>query len=466
MWLEVLGRHWLSLHALLVGIGLFIYVAASRALHQRRDPPAAIAWVVALTLLPYVALPLYFMFGSRKVRNIAPPEPEPPPVLHPDAPDAWSQRLAAAMGLAPAASYEELNIHDDGSAALRALHDVMAGARHTLDLCTFLLASGSVGSEVAQALMRSARSGVRVRVMVDGVGVYLGGRFDLHRLQAAGIQVVKFVPPLLSALQGRSNLRNHRKMVIADGSWFWCGGRNLSAEYFVGGRPPGAPPWHDLSFDLRGGVAAEAQQRFDLDWAFATKTTAPAESLASAAAPAVDGRLAQLIPSGPDQPEDTFYELLVSGCFMSRRRILAVTPYFVPDETLLLALTTAARRGVAVDLLLPRRSNHRLADLARNRPLRDLVNSGARVWSLPYMIHAKAVVIDDRFALAGSANLDARSLFLNYELMVAFYRSADVARFAAWIERERASAQRYRTRAPGLLRDLGEGLVLWLAFQL
>ena len=151
---------------------------------------------------------------------------------------------------------------------------------------------------------------------------------------------------------------------------------------------------------------------------------------------------------------------------MARRRILAVTPYFVPDETLVLALTTAARRGVAVDLVLPRRSNHRLADVARNRPLRDLVNSGARVWSLPYMIHAKAVVIDEAFALAGSANLDARSLFLNYELMIAFYRAADVRRFADWIDRERRAAQRYRPRAPGLLRDLGEGLVLWLAFQL
>ncbi len=176
--------------------------------------------------------------------------------------------------------------------------------------------------------------------------------------------------------------------------------------------------------------------------------------------------MAQLIPSGPDQPEDTFYELLVTGCFMSRRRILAVTPYFVPDETLLLALTTAARRGIAVDLLLPQRSNHRLADFARNRALRDLVNSGARVWLMPTMIHAKAVVIDDSVAFAGSANLDARSLFLNYELMVAFYRPADVRRFAGWIEHERVSARRYRASTPGLLRDLGEGLVLWLAFQL
>jgi cardiolipin synthase len=176
--------------------------------------------------------------------------------------------------------------------------------------------------------------------------------------------------------------------------------------------------------------------------------------------------LAQLIPSGPDQVDDTVHALLVSGAFMARERILAVTPYFVPDATLLMAMTLAARRGVAVDLVLPARSNHRLADVARNRPLRDLARAGARIWMTAHMVHAKAVVIDDGSALAGSANLDARSLFLNYELMVAFYRAQDVAAFASWIDDERRQATPYRARAPGLLRDLAEGLVLWLAFQL
>ena len=158
--------------------------------------------------------------------------------------------------------------------------------------------------------------------------------------------------------------------------------------------------------------------------------------------------------------------LLLSGCFMAQRRILAVTPYFIPDATLLMALTLAARRGVQVDLILPQRSNHRLADVARHRPLRDLATAGARLWFTPFMLHAKVVVIDEQLALAGSANLDLRSLFLNYELMVAFYEPADVVRFAAWIERERSAAARFEPSEPGLLRDLSEGVLLWLAFQL
>ena len=122
--------------------------------------------------------------------------------------------------------------------------------------------------------------------------------------------------------------------------------------------------------------------------------------------------------------------------------------------------------GIGVDLVIPARSNHRMADLARHASLRELTRSGARVWLSPTMVHAKAVVFDGEFAMAGSANLDERSLFLNYELMVGFYRPDDVRRFAQWIERQRQGARPYVARRPSVLRELGEGAIRWLAFQL
>ena len=222
----------------------------------------------------------------------------------------------------------------------------------------------------------------------------------------------------------------------------------------------------DLSFDLRGDLAHQAQQRFNQDWAFATQKNPPALPLPEFSASAAEQGGAQLIASGPDQAEDTLYALLISSCFTARSRILIVTPYFVPDAPLLMALTLAARRGVVVDLVLPRRSNHRLADMARPAALRELSAAGAQVWLLETMVHAKAVVIDSELALAGSANLDERSLFLNYELMIAFFEPADVHRFASWIDHQRASARRYQAQPPGLTRELSEGLVRWLAFQL
>ena len=138
----------------------------------------------------------------------------------------------------------------------------------------------------------------------------------------------------------------------------------------------------------------------------------------------------------------------------------------MPDPALLTSLTLAARRGVEVDLLLPERSNHRLADFSRHRALRELVAAGARVWLHPNMIHAKAVVVDDELALVGSANLDGRSLFLNYEMMVAFYDKRAVRNFSRWIDERRQEAAVYAACRPGMLRELAEGLILWLAFQL
>jgi len=464
---DVLLRNWLTVHGLVVALGLGVYVMASRALYQRRHPSAAIAWVVMLTLLPYVALPLYFMFGSRKVsgrQKLAPIETTVVRSSGPDELAAWSRRLAGAMALPNASSYEALRIHRTGAEALTALHELIERATRSIDLCTFLLARDKLGREIGELLMQRARAGVKVRVLLDGFGVWLGGHFDLGSLRAAGVEVVKFVPALQSAVRGL-NLRNHRKMLLVDGDRFWAGGRNIADEYFIGDADGREPPWHDLSFDLRGALAQRAQQRFDIDWNYAAHLPPPRLD-AIREDPAAAGPGAQLIPSGPDQVDDTVHALLVSGAFMARERILAVTPYFVPDATLLMALTLAARRGVAVDLVLPARSNHRLADVARNRPLRDLARAGGRIWMTAHMVHAKAVVIDDGLALAGSANLDARSLFLNYELMVAFYRPDDIAAFAAWIDEERRLANAYRARPPGLVRDLAEGLVLWLAFQL
>ena len=470
MLLDLIGRQELTLHGMLAMTGLVVYVVGSRARHQRRHPSAAIAWVVSLALMPYLALPLYLLFGSRKIHRKVKAQPAVPLLAGrpPDSPARRFQHLAAAMGLPPAARHQQLSIHQDGQEALQARRRVITGATSSLDLCTFLMGRDALGEEVMEMLMQRASAGVRVRVLIDGLGAYLGGKPDLKPLSAAGVEVVRFVSPFRSALPGRTNLRNHRKMVIADGQRLWTGGRNLASEYFLGdaSRTPPQKPWVDLSFDLAGELVAQAQQRFEQDWAFATRTPAVFAPAPKPQPAPRDAGSAQLVASGPDQADDTLYSLLISSCFTAQTRILAVSPYFVPGDTLLLALTLAARRGIAVDLLLPRHSNHKLADMARPAALRELDAAGARVWLLDNMIHAKAVVIDNELALAGSANLDERSLFLNYELMIAFFGSSEVHRFASWIEHQRARAAPYQARAPGVAREVGEGLIRWLAFQL
>ncbi len=172
------------------------------------------------------------------------------------------------------------------------------------------------------------------------------------------------------------------------------------------------------------------------------------------------------MPSGPDFAEDTLYSLLLVGCYRAQRRIDIATPYFVPDDSLLRALSLASRRGVKVRLLMPARSNHHLADLARGRPLQQMAANGIEVRMLPVMMHAKLVAFDDEWLLLGSANFDARSLFLNYELMVALPDSAALQAGSEWFEANAAAARPWHPPKRTFARDLREGLLLWLAFQL
>jgi cardiolipin synthase A/B len=451
----------ISLHGLIVMIGLLIYVLTTHSLQQRRAPAAAISWVLVIALIPYVGLPLYLLFGTRKLAYSGNRTREIAPIIDLQSDDAWPRQMAASMGQPPVASYERLHIHIDGRQALQSLWKLIDSAKHELVLCAFLLGRDDMGKALMARLMDKSREGVRIRLLIDGAGRLMGGGINLNKLKSAGVQVALFGPILHVPFKSRVNLRYHRKMVVSDGIRLWCGGRNFAAEYFDGLRK--GVSWKDLSFDLQGPLAGQACELFERDWAFVNGSSwiRTAREEQTAREP-----FAQVIASGPDQADDTVHDLLVTACFKALSSIAAVTPYFVPSDALLVALLLAARRGVVVNLILPARSNHRMADFARHRALRALAAAGGRVWLTPYMLHAKAVVIDDILALSGSANFDSRSLFLNYELMVAFYAGSDIRRFAGVIEEHREAAARYLSRKPGLLRDLTEGLLLWLGFQL
>jgi cardiolipin synthase len=317
------------------------------------------------------------------------------------------------------------------------------------------------GGEVTAHLLACVERGVRVRFLIDGVGAIWLPRSWFKRMRSAGAEIAVFSPLLARRTQGPRNLRNHRKWVIADGEWFWCGGRNLAAEYFCGS--PGVPAWADLSFDLEGPVAASAANQFESDWTAAGGK--PAGLVAFAAGEDASGRT-QFLPSGPDQTEDTVRSLLIDACFHATERMLAVTPYFVPDSSLETAMRLAARRGVKIDLCIPAKSNHRLADFVRNRALRALSSAGVSIHLLRTMNHAKAVVFDHSLGLCGSPNLDSRSLMLNYESAVVFYDTLEIEWLATWIHDLIPDSDVFENRPPGLLRDVGEGLMLTLAYQL
>jgi cardiolipin synthase A/B len=454
-----------TVHSLAIVLSVLTYVLTTRSEHERRPPSIAIAWVLGLIAMPYIALPMYLLFGRRKLkRRTSPPAGICPDTKH------WAEHLIESFGL-PAAAPALVRMHRDGAEARAALLELMSRANERLDICTFILGDDALGKEATAAMMACAARGVRVRFLLDGVCAIQLPKSWLTSLRAAGVETAIFSPLLARKTPGPRNLRNHRKWAVADNSILWAGGRNLAAEYFCGTED--VPPWLDLSFNLEGPVAASAAAQFEADWAAADgdpvgRTGRPAGGAPCDGHPRADitaGR-AQFLPSGPDQTEDTVYALLVDACFHATQRILAVTPYFLPDAVLEAALRLAARRGVQVDLVIPLRSNHRLADFARNRPLRGLAAAGVSIHLLHTMNHAKAVVFDRSIALCGSPNLDSRSLLLNYESAVVFYGVREIEWLARWIEQRFADAHIFDHRAPGLWRDLCEGLLLTIAYQL
>ena len=454
----------ISLHSLVVAVSLLVYVLTARAERERerRPPSIAIAWVLGMIALPYLVLPMYLLFGRRKLlRKVLPRSTARCDAGH------WAKDLIQSFGLPPC-SRARISLHQDGEESAAALFATMSSAQSRLDICTYILGDDEFGRKAMQHMMERARNGVEVRLLLDGVGAVQLPKACFKALELGGVETGIFSPLFARRTQGPRNLRNHRKMVIADGSRLWGGGRNLAAEYFSG--IAGTRPWRDLTFDLQGPVAAAAAAQFESDWVAAGGKPTSAD-IASLVPKGVAMQLepageAQFLPSGPDQSEDTVHALLIDACFQARDRMLAVTPYFVPDVSLETAMRLAARRGVRIDLCIPQSSNHKLADFARNRALRSLSHAGVNVHLLPDMCHAKAVVFDDVLALSGSVNLDSRSLLLNYECAVVFYGRTEIDWLAAWIEALMPHTAAFDSRPPSLVRDLCEGLLLTVAYQL
>jgi cardiolipin synthase len=439
--------------SLIIGV-LITALLIGHLLRQRRSPAATLGWIIFMVSAPWLAVPLYLTLGTRKLTARAQPTSHPLPT-EADTPLA---RLLASAGVPPPRPGNQVIWHRDGDAAWDALIAVVDSSTRTLDVSLFLLRDDTCGSRFIEKLAARAEAGVRVRLLIDGIGSLLLARRGLRRLRATGVDTAWFIPLLHRPLRGRTNLRNHRKLVIADTTRAWSGGRNIADEYFAADSA-----WIDLSFSIDGPAVADLARLFADDWAFASKRSVEPDAVVPAEA---GEHTVQIVPSGPVMARDTLHELMLTACYGAQKRIWIATPYFVPDEALQQALVLAARRGVEVRLLLPQRSNHRLADLARARYLRELVAAGATIKAVPHaMQHAKALLADD-LALSGSANFDLRSLFLNFEVGCLFLSPSDSEALASWLARLDTLTVGYQPPTDRWGRGLVEGLVMLVAFQI
>lgn len=462
---QILLRDLLATHALLFLGGLFMLLLLAGMLRQQRNPAASAAWLVFMITVPYVGVPLYLFFGTRKLKALAGDKQRlftgSP---HPDDQGATGlHRLLAGLQIPAPSVTGRVRFHLGADEARTVLLDMLETAQSYIDISTFILADDRIGGEILERLAQRAADGIRVRLLLDSVGSFYLFKSHLRRLTKAGGKVAWFMPVIHVPLRGRTNLRNHRKLVIVDDRHVWTGGRNIADNYL---QPEPQTQWIDLSFDLRGPVTADYVTLFNADWAFAIGQSGRANPPIYAVSEH-DTNFSQLLPSGPDMQSDALHDAVARLFMEARKRIIVVTPYFIPSEILQSLLCVAVRSGVKVEILLPEKSNHRLADFARQRFLRQLHRAGARIRCLQNaMLHAKAIVVDDRYAMAGSANFDLRSLYLNFELMTLFYTRADIVELIAWIENIQSNAILWTPSPPSPVRETLEGLVLVAAFQL
>lgn len=418
--------------ALVIGGILIAALMAGDVLRQRRAPARTAAWLLTLLFLPYFGVLLYLLFGARKL-----PRPRyriGRLALSSMAVDEQSAHpldlLLRGLGVPGAVGGNAVRIHKHPEEALSALLELIASASTRVLVDIYGFDEGAAGKRVLGALVERARAGVEVKVLVDDIGS-MALRSAMRRLKRAGGSMVRFKPVSQLFLVRMVNLRNHRKIIVADGARAWTGGRNIGDPYLSS--LSHAHAWEDLSCTIAGPAVRVFEDIAMSDWRYATgEKIVASEPTAHALEPG--HTRVQVVPSGPDLRDDTWYAALLCACFTAKRRLWLITPYFVPDEALMNALNLAARRGIEVRVFVPQRSDNWLVDRVRMSYLRELSACGAEVYRYqPRMLHAKALLMDDSAAALGTANVDARSLFLNYEVMTVLYDHADIAALGAYI---------------------------------
>ncbi len=470
--LRRISEHPVVPHLLTIRGFLLALFLVARLLTEKRQPGNTMAWLLVIILVPYVGVPLYLIFGGRKLRRLLARKSRVYPSLDgsedidiPSQVSATAQTINAS-GASPPVGGNEVELISTGEEMFAALQREILAAQHSIHITTFILGRDETGRKIVRLLEKRAKDGIKVRLLLDAVGCMFSSRHFVDPIRRAGGEVHRFMPVLPLVTRSSANLRNHRKIAVFDQHIAMVGGHNLAYEYM--GPTPHRKRWRDFGAVIRGPAAALLNDIFLADWSFAggERFDVLHRELRREAVRAEGSSVLQVVASGPDVAGDSLYEGILSMIQEAHRSIWIVTPYFIPDEVLLRSLIVKARAGVEVMLILPERSNHPVTDFARRHYTRELRSAGARVMQFaPGMMHCKAMIVDDRMGLLGSANFDLRSLFVNFEVGVVLYSAADVQRMRAWAEellihcREKAE----RRRRFRLLGDVAEDLSRLLA---
>jgi len=397
---------------------------------QRRPAASTIAWLFVMVSVPIVGFLAYLLIGplrlerrKRKrsrskrlvaegVRGLAALEAR------------WAAHhqlamLSIGVGGAPPLRAESVEIYVDGASAYDAILKAVAAARDHIHVEYYIWEADTIGTQLRDRLIERARAGVAVRVILDGTGCRLSRAF-LRPLREAGATVAWFNPVHLWTLRRRRiDFRCHRKIVICDGQVGFTGGMNISDLHSA---KLSDQYWRDTHLRVTGTAVWPIQRLFFEDWYYVAEELIPV-TLATAPPPEHEGEhLVQIVGSGPDTMDFALHKLFFTAITRATRRVWLTTPYFVPDDALLAALLTAVLRGVDVRVLVPKRGDSRLVDLAARSYFPELLEARVRIYEYePRFIHAKTMICDEDISIVGTANFDNRSFRLDFELAAVLF---------------------------------------------
>ena len=359
-------------------------------------------------------------------------------------------RQIAELGTAscgiPVSSATSVELLSGGARTFGSIFEAIRDARDHVHLEYYIFEPDRIGTALRDLLMLKAKQGVTVRLLVDAMGAKRLGRKFLAPLQAAGVHVAFFHDTRIGRrLRPVTNYRTHRKIVVCDGRVGFTGGVNVTDEEDLRTR---SDAYHDVHLRIEGGAVRWLQTTFLEDWAYTTGEY-PSHSrrilsdLLPSLLPHVEaGDIAvQIVTSGPDNALEPIHRMHVAAINASIERAWLTTPYFVPGEPALMALTSAALRGVDVRLMVPRRSDSLIVSAAARSYFDELIAAGVKVWEYKMgMLHSKTLVVDDHCAMIGTANFDNRSFRLNFEVMAVVYGQALSKPLVAQFETDLESA--------------------------
>lgn len=429
---------------LLTALHLTGAVFALHALNRPHSPQGTIAWLLGLLLLPLITIPLYLILGAARIHRHTTSRHSRESIqaflkaqgaCTPGS-SALSRALTRCTGFAPC-SGNEIDLLCDGNDTYRNMLTAIREARRSILVEFFIIRNDRVGTALRRVLEEQARAGVQVYVIYDEVGSHKLPAGYLRHLRHAGVQV--------SSVNGRRfwlssilrlNYRNHRKLVVIDGKLAYLGSLNIGMEYT---QRPLAPYWRDTFLSLRGPIVSQCALSFADDWRRATGQNINHLSTTN---PRTGTHTCQLIPSGPeDGPMNAWQLTLLEMAAAARERFWLASPYFVPTEAVQAALCAAALRGVDVRILLPQHSDSLATGLAMRTFIPPMLAAGVQMLVYtPGFLHEKVCVADTGKCCIGTANLDARSLRLNFELTLLMEDSAATEAVATMLEQDMAQA--------------------------